>query len=341
MSATIKGALRLSLLIGSLAPVVAMPSAASAERWQQAAEMPMGVQEIYADAIGGLIYVGGGIPADQAGFTDQFVAYDAGADKWQTLAPLPQRRHHISISAANGKIYAMGGFTGTLPGWRIHGEAFVYDVTTDTWSQGKDLPAARAEHVAPVVDGKIYLIGGRVASVPDAGSFADYADTGTVDVFDTNTQVWSRAASAPTARNSHAAAVIDGRIYVVGGRQNKPDGRGRMRIVNVAALDVYDPATDTWETKAPMPLAQGGLAAAALNGRLYVFGGEQWFPDVNVFANAWVYDPKHDRWSPAPSLRYPRHGLAAATIGSEIFVFGGATRAGLGAVPVNEVLRPR
>ena len=300
--------------------------------------MPMGVQEIYADVMDGLIYVGGGIPKDQALFTDQFLAYDARMDKWRVLAPLPEKRHHISISAAGRKIYGMGGFAGTLPNWIIHRATFIYDAMTNKWSDGVDMPTARAEHVAPVIDGKIYVIGGRVDGVPDADNFAEYVDTKTVDVFDTKTQTWSRAADALTARNSHAAAVIDGKIYVAGGRQNQKDRQGRLRIVNVKALEVYDPKTNRWETRAAMPLAQGGLAAAALSGKLYVFGGEQWFPEEKLFGNVWVYDPKLDRWGPAPSLPLPRHGLAAATVGSEIFVFGGASKPGLGAVEINEVL---
>ena len=331
--------MRVSIMIASLSAFIASSSAVQAESWRQAAPMPMGVQEIYADVMDGLIYVGGGIPKDRADFTDQFLAYDAKVDKWTRLAPLPARRHHITISAAEGKIYAMGGFTGALPRWSIHRAMFVYDVKTNAWSDGVDMPSARAEHVAPVVDGKIYVIGGRVAGVPDANTFDDYVDTNNVDVFDTRTRTWSRAVDAPTARNSHAAAVIDGKIYVVGGRQNIKGSGGHVRIVNVKALEVYDPKTDRWQTKADMPLAQGGLAAAALDGKLYVFGGEQWYPDIKVFGNVWVYDPKLDRWEAGPALRFPRHGLAAATVDSEIFAFGGATRPGLGAVPINEVLR--
>jgi hypothetical protein len=49
-----------------------------------------------------------------------------------------------------------------------------------------------------------------------------------------------------------------------------------------------------------MPQAQGGVAATAADGKLYVFGGEQWVPEHEVFEESWVYDPKTDRWEALP-----------------------------------------
>jgi N-acetylneuraminic acid mutarotase len=77
-----------------------------------------------------------------------------------------------------------------------------------------------------------------------------------------------------------------------------------------------------------MPQAQGGLAAAAFDGKLYVFGGEQWVPDRKVFASSWRYDPPTDRWEPLPDLPTPRHGLGASTVDNRIHVFGGGTQVG-------------
>ena len=66
-----------------------------------------------------------------------------------------------------------------------------------------------------------------------------------MDVFGPETGVWSKAADAPTARNSAASAVIDGKIYVVGGRhydiqhEDDPFGPG-LAAVEAAAGDDYD-----------------------------------------------------------------------------------------------------
>jgi N-acetylneuraminic acid mutarotase len=43
--------------------------------------------------------------------------------------------------------------------------------------------------------------------------------------------------------------------------------------LGLSTVEAYDPATDTWTTKAPMPTARQGLAAAVVNGSLYAIGG--------------------------------------------------------------------
>ena len=54
----------------------------------------------------------------------------------------------------------------------------------------------------------------------------------------------------PLPRSYHGAAVVNGKIYVMGGagEDNKP----------VASVEVYDPATGTWAARASMPYAVGG-----------------------------------------------------------------------------------
>lgn len=319
----------------------AAPAAADAApdaRWSRAPDAAIARQEIYPAVLDGRIIVAGGVLSQAPGFTDHVEAYDPEAGRWTTLAPLPQARHHIALAEAGGKIYGIGGFSGAIPDWRAHATVFVYDARARRWSDGPPLPQPRAEGVVATVEGKIYFIGGRVPASPDAAHISAHADTARGEVLDPASGRWERIPDAPTARNSAAAAVVDGRIYVVGGRQMREQADGRQRPVNLATLEVYDPAARRWETKAPMPQAQGGLAAAAIDGKLVAFGGEQFVPSAKVFAEAWVYDPKADRWSALPPMPTPRHGHGAAVVGKRIHVMGGGVKVGVGASRVHEVL---
>lgn len=297
-------------------------------RWAKAAPMALERQELYPEVVDGKIYVAGGLLNPNTGLSAHFDAYDPATDRWNRLATLPEARHHIMLAEAAGELHAVGGFTGGFPNWQAQPTTFVYDVEADRWSRGVDLPVARAEGVAESVDDRVHVIGGRVRAHPDAHTFNEHVDSTRHDILDPSTGTWTAGAPAPTARNSAASAVIDGEIYVVGGRRFALDDDGTARQVNVPDLEVYDPETDTWETRAPMPEARGGLAATEHNGRLYVFGGEQWVPEQRVFGDAWVYDPKTDEWQSLPPLPTPRHGLGAATVGDRIYTFGGGTRTG-------------
>lgn len=312
--------------------------AALAQSWSRVADASLARQEIYPAVLDDKIYVAGGILSAAPGFTDLFESYDARADRWTELAPLPEARHHIALAAAGGKIYGIGGFSGAIPDWRAHVSVFVYDAKANRWSTGPSLPQARAEGVVATVGGKIYFIGGRIPTSPEAKHISEHADTDRAEALDVRTGQWSRIADAPSARNSAAGAVIGGKIYVVGGRQMVAQADGRSRPVNVATLEVYDPARDRWETRSPMPLAQGGLAATAHDGKLYVFGGEQFVPQAKVFAESWVYDPASDRWTALPAMPTPRHGHGAAVVGNRIFLMGGGVKVGVAASAAHEAL---
>ena len=281
----------------------------------------------------------GGFLSQNPGFTDHFESYDPVNDAWKVLRPLPEARHHITLSAVRGLLYGIGGFTGGFPDWRAQPTMFIYNPVSSTWTKGTDLPAARGEGVSAVVNDKIYLIGGRVRATEDARLFDDHIDSIRNEVFEPTTKRWSVRADAPTPRNSAASAVIDGKIYVVGGRKFLKNADGTTRQVNVPNLEVYAPKLDRWETRSPMPQPRGGLAATSHLGKLYVVGGEQWVPEPKVFAESWVYDPKTDVWEALPPLPTPRHGLGASTIGNRIFVFGGGTKTGGdAATTIHEVL---
>ena len=69
----------------------------------------------------------------------------------------------------------------------------------------------------------------------------------------------------PTARLFLAAAEVGGKIYAIGGN----DDNG----VNLSVVEEYDPASNTWATKAPMPTGRPGLAAASVGGKIYAIDG--------------------------------------------------------------------
>lgn len=322
-----------------LATVAPPVFAQGAFAWSKAAPAGVARQELYPEVLDGRIYVAGGLLSPNTGYSAHFEAYDPAQDRWTRLATLPQARHHIALAAEGGRIYGIGGFSGGFPNWQAQADVFVYDPAADKWRDGVPLPVPRAEGVVAAAQGKVYVIGGRVRAQAQAAHFNDHADTAIVEAFDPPTSQWTRLGDAPSARNSAASAVIGGKIYVVGGRQALKQSDGSLRQVNVAALEVFDPATGQWATRAPMPQAQGGLAASAHGGKLYVFGGEQWVPEQKVFADNWVYDPAADRWSAVPALPTPRHGLGAATVGNRIHVFGGGLSVGgNAATAIHEVL---
>ncbi len=123
---------------------------------------------------------------------------------------------------------------------------------------------------------------------------------------------WKRAAPKPTPVSHAGAALLGEKIYVAGGRAQ--DG------APTAALEVYDPRTDTWQPRAALPAALEGAALVSMEGRLYLFGG---WDGQQAVAGVYAYAPDLDRWEARSSLPQPRAYAAAASVDGKVILAGG------------------
>ena len=95
--------------------------------------------------------------------------------------------------------------------------------------------------------------------------------------------------------------MLDGKIYAIGGRN--PAGQ------TVATHQVYDPATNTWSERAPLPKARDHMAVVAAEGKIHAVGGR--FGASNEPTDMHdIYDPATNSWTAGPPLPTARSGLA-------------------------------
>lgn len=308
----------------------AVPFAACAQSpspaWAARTSLPWAVQEIYCAVSGGRILIAGGLRRGEGGalvIEDRTGLYDPAADAWSEAPRLPSPRHHpMLVAGADGRLFVFGGYGRSAEGdWTAMTDVWALD--GNGWTPVGQMPERLCETVGVRVGGRMHLVTGRSPAGAANARWNDQADTAAHLVYDPAGDRWETARPCPMARNSAAGAVLDGAIWVAGGRTVSGGGTGR--------LDRYDPAADRWDTLAPIPHSGaaghqvgGGLAMAAARGRLVAFGGE-WFArgGGGVFAETWIYDPSADRWEAGPAMRTPRHGLAAAAVDGVVYALAG------------------
>ena len=330
--------------------LAAAPAAHAQGKWRAGAPIPQGANEVIgADVDGQVLVYGGQDPGSNA--MGIFWKYDPAKNEWSKLPANPVPVHHGASASAGRKFYVFGGFrlpdTGKV-GWYPENKAWVFDLDTQTWSALPPMPTTRGALAAVAVGKKIYVSGGggipQGMQLPDGLVPGGPAELyGTLEVFDTETNTWSKLAPMPTPRNHHSIAAADGKLYAIGGRVGSCYSGGWSS--NVWMNEAYDIATNTWTTRAPMPTARSGTGIAALDGKIYVLGGEGWIDDFGgVFRANEVYDPKTNTWSRAARMITPRHGFAVAQVGNAIYAVSGVNNAGgagtLSVVPVNEIYEP-
>jgi N-acetylneuraminic acid mutarotase len=156
-----------------------------------------------------------------------------------------------------------------------------------------------------VVNNKIYAIGGEGVLTR-------------VEEYDPTTNTWTNCgtpapgnncASMPTGRRQLAVGVVNNKIYAIGGTGGE------------TKVEEYDPATNTWTTKASMPTARYGLAIGVVNNNIYTIGG---YGSSGALTTVEEYSPATDQWMTKVSMPTARHDPAIGVINNKIYVIGGS-----------------
>jgi N-acetylneuraminic acid mutarotase len=123
---------------------------------------------------------------------------------------------------------------------------------------------------------------------------------------------WSTLTPMPTARGEFGVAVVNGKIFGIGGL----NGDGLPLNTN----EEYNPQTDMWASMTPMPTPRSGFAIAVYDGKIYVIGGSV---GNGFVGNNEVYDPVNNTWEPKASMPTPRADLSASVVNDKIYLIGG------------------
>ena len=318
--AVLKGAC-LAVLVGVALAVPGLAKAAPSPlgAWTNVAPLPQSVFGGAAATDGTFVYVFGGyhFPAVPGSTLNTVYRYNLATDTWTTLsasAPMPNAA--LMASAVyyppTNKIYVFGGSTRTPDPVVIYDVTRIYDIATNTWSMGPTMPATRQQMASGYnsTNGKIYLQGGFETSTIDSVQATTWE-------FDPVANTFTAKAPSPATQAGPTSGVINGKLYVAGGRTN-PD----EVLSNTWG---YDIATNTWSALdglADMPMAKNVPGRAVVAGQLYSIGGTNvaTFDGLNDVSK---YDPAGNAWSPVPLLNTPRSFTSSVAVGNTIIAAGG------------------
>jgi N-acetylneuraminic acid mutarotase len=136
--------------------------------------------------------------------------------------------------------------------------------------------------------------------------------------FDPRSGKWEAIPPLPEARSSHDVAVVDGKLYAVGG-WTMNGAKGNDWLQTMAVLDLSADKL-VWQS-IKQPFKRRALAAAAFEHKLYVLGG--FTDDDDATLGVQIYDPKSNQWLAGPDLPGPPgNGFApaACTLGNALYV---------------------
>ncbi|QIW80909.1 DUF1668 domain-containing protein [Bacillus tequilensis] len=269
--------------------------------WVSQADLPEPRSHAATAVVGNKIYVIGGFGQNRVATNTTFV-YDSQKNTWSKKADMPINLAGSAVAVIKDKIYVMGG--NNTSSTQDSSKLFIYDTTTDSWEEGVDVPKKSFLGTAVAIDNTIYLMTQQYTSV--SRHFA----------YDTVSKTWTNKANQPSNLRAAASAVVDGKIYYIGGGASS----GEKNIYE------YNPSKDSWERKVDLVNFLWYTSAAVSNGKIYIIGGFL-SASTTTTNNVQVYDPASNKVSTMEEkIQYARAGAGTVSINNELYTVGGAPK---------------
>jgi hypothetical protein len=247
-----------------------------------------------------------------------------GQVKVTELAPLSAPVTSFGAAVADGYLYAYGGHLGTTHKYSSDDQSGQLLRLNLAQPRAWEVVATGPKRTGLAMvahSGKLYRIGGWEAKntkseEQNLHSQADFAR------FDAKTGEWQALPSLPSGRSSHDAAVLEGKLYVVGGwRMAGPGTEDWHSTALVCDLAQDQPQ---WQEIATPPFTLRALTVAAYQGKLYAIGGMDDSNDTTTAVS--VYDPQSSAWTSGPKLPgKPMDGFGASAFGTPAGLFATTT----------------
>lgn len=231
-------------------------------------------------------------------------------NSWVDYSNNPRGVRFTSVVYYGGRIYKIGGDNEGAQAWLD-----IYDIASNTWSTGMDMPEQRSYIDCEAISGYIYCAGGLSSS-----------GQSTLFIYNIGMNSWSTGANLPYGLYSYAAVSMDGLYYIIGGRTSS--------LTYSDAILAYNPSTNSWdETLSPMSTARRFHSAGVIGGKIYVAGGYNGI----LLAAAESYDPDLDSWTSIASLPAPRVNAADGVYEERFLVLAGGSSTSISS-PTDEAL---
>lgn len=219
---------------------------------------------------------------------------------WTQLTSMPTPRAQTAATIdASGKVYVIGGYT-SGSGSALN-TVEIYDSATNTWSTGPALLAPTRGASAVFLNNSVYVFGG-----------FDSSQSAIYQVLNLATNTWTQGVFSAGGWEG-AAAVANGRIFVLGGE------------ANATAVNEFLPGSGSFTSLTSLTAGAIGSTAAAVGNQVYLIGGGAGYTPANTRLD--VFDLSTGQWSSRPGDTTPLTQHTSVSVGPYLYVLGGSSSA--------------
>jgi N-acetylneuraminic acid mutarotase len=293
-----------------------------ADVWEEFTRSDLPRYEMARVVDGGTVYLIGGFWTSDIKASARVEALDIATGAWRRMKDMPVPLTHAPAALLQGRVWMAGGFEGDHPGTAT-ARVWQWDPRTDTWSNGPPLPGPRGGGALVALGGALHYFGGFMAD----------RNTDSPDhwVLQPGATTWQPRAPLPTPRGHLSGIALGEHIYAISGN------RGHDPIpVDLATVERYDPATDTWAAmpSTPFPVSHTEASTFVYDQRVVTIGGRSLDRGMQDQDDVIAFHPPTGRWSHLGHIPEKQLGMVG-------FAFGDSAYAGLGAVAGSRPSNPQ
>ena len=253
--------------------------ALSSKKWKKAiCKLPDGGEYDYVSAVcGGLLY----------GMYDPSTivsCYNPQKNKWKSRETNVCCYEECTFTSFHEELFLIGGKANDHARSDVH----KFNPVSNEWKQLASMEAGRYGHCAVCLEDVIYIIAGS-----DGQACLKSAES-----YDPSTNLWRKVPDLTNPRKSAAGVTVCGKIFVIGGFQNKENS------VLEPTCEIFDPCLNQWSLVSSPHVPRGACGIVCIDEAVYVFGGED---EDDVLSSVEYYNPKCNEWkqvnTPMPSYR--------------------------------------
>ncbi|XP_060847846.1 kelch-like protein 2 [Rhopalosiphum padi] len=212
---------------------------------------------------------------------------------WVPIADMLVHRTNLGVGVLNDCIYAIGGYDGAD---NLLSSVEVFDISIQKWRMVAEMTTKRGNLGVGVLNNLLYAVGG----------CDGYNDLKSVECYYSILDIWTPVADMTVRRNGVSVGVLNGAIYAIGGYDGGSDGgsdggnddnsdghNNNDHSSYIRSVEIYRPSDGLWSSIADMNLGRYKPGVVALDGLLYVLGGDE----ESNYSTMEVYDPNTNVWS--------------------------------------------
>ncbi|XP_026815932.1 kelch-like protein 2, partial [Rhopalosiphum maidis] len=217
---------------------------------------------------------------------------------WVPMADMLVHRTNLGVGVLDDCIYAIGGYNYDD---NFLSSVEIFDISIQKWRMVASMITKRANLGVGVLNGLLYAVGG----------YDGFNYLKSVECYYPTLDIWTPVADMSVRRNGVSIGVLNGVMYAIGGYDGGIDNGNDGGIDDgnndrsdscsdsndgnscLTSVEVYKPSDRVWSSIADMNLSRYKPGVVALDGLLYVLGGDE----ESNYLTMEVYDPNTNTWS--------------------------------------------